>query len=69
VNYQLEKTPIDEQAEAINSKWIHSVMQLRRDVAMPKQTLHVTWTQDPFKAWEYGVTFDRYLGLVDAQVR
>jgi len=68
-NSLLEKSPINKQEKAINSKWIHSVLQLRCDVAQPKQALHVTWTQDPFVAWEYGVTFDRYLGLVDAQLR
>jgi len=69
VDYQLEKTPADERWKAVNSKWIRSVVQLRRDVAQPKEPLHVTWTQDPSYAWEYGVTFDRYLGLVDARVR
>jgi len=68
-NYLLDKTATEVQGKVVNSKWIHSVLQLRRDVAQPKQTLHVTWTQDPFIDWEYGVTFDRYLGLVDARVR
>ena len=54
---------------ALHKIWIDTMIRQHREAACPKRNLHVTWMHSPDYSWEYGVTFDRYLGLVDSGVR
>ena len=54
---------------ALNKIWLDTVIRQHNEAASVKPMLQVTWTHNSDQAWEYGLTFYRYLGLVGARVR